>query len=61
MTPAEETAVWDFIAQGWDIESREWFQRRAKAMGFAHPLQMAVHHMWKRCVKDNPEFLRTKS
>jgi hypothetical protein len=50
--------VWQMIDQGWDIESRAWFEARAVPMGFKHPLSLAIHHLWKRCVKDNPAFLR---
>ncbi len=56
---AEIDAAWQMIEQGWDIESREELERQAATNGFKFGLAQAVHHMWKRCVKENPAFLRS--
>jgi hypothetical protein len=50
--------VWRMIEMGWDIESRAYFEETAPKMGFKHPLSQAVHHMHKRCVRENPDWLR---
>ncbi len=57
---AEINAAWQMIEQGWDIESREELERQAATNGFKFGLAQAVHHMWKRCVKENPDWLRTR-
>ena len=43
---------WQYVENGWDIESREFFEREARTNGFGSPLAMAAHHMWKRAVKE---------
>lgn len=44
----EHEAAWDFIANGWDIEDRAYFERDAPQNGFRYPLVQAIHHIWKR-------------
>lgn len=58
--PAEKplAEVWQMIEMGWSMETRAYFEQEAPKMGFKHPLSMAVHHMHKRCVRENPDFLR---
>lgn len=41
-------AAWEFIANAYDIEPREFFEREAPTNGFKHPLVMAIHYIWKR-------------
>lgn len=45
---------WTAVARGWDIEPRAYFEKEAVAMGFKSPVEMAVHHMWKRHSKEWP-------
>jgi hypothetical protein len=42
---------WTAVERGWDIEPRAYFEKEAVAMGFASPVEMAVHWMWKRHAK----------
>lgn len=44
---------WTAVKRGWDIEPREYFEREAVPMGFRSPVEMAVHHMWKRRVNED--------
>lgn len=52
---AEIDAAWFGIKNGWDIENRAYFERESKTNGFGSALAQAVHHMWKRRVKENHE------
>lgn len=45
---AERDAAWTFIANSYDIEPHEYFEREAPKNGFTHPLVQAIHHIWKR-------------
>jgi hypothetical protein len=40
------------LASGWDIEPREVFEREAPTNGFRWPICQALHHTWKRDVKE---------
>lgn len=51
---AQVEHFWTAVAHGWDIESRDYFERQAVAMGFKSPVEMAVHWMWKRHAKEWP-------
>lgn len=53
---AQIDAFWFALYHSWDIEPREYFEAEiAKGIGFSDsPMAMAVHHMWKREVKDAP-------
>lgn len=53
----EIEAFWQGVQRGWDIEPREYFEREAPKNGFKFPIAQALHHIWKRCVKENPPFL----
>ncbi len=55
---AEIDAAWFMIDKGWDIESRAELEKQAKTNGFKFGLAQAIHHLHKRCVIENPDFLR---
>lgn len=42
---------WRAVRNGWDIESREYFETKAPKTGDWSPEGMAVHYMWKREAK----------
>lgn len=48
----ELDAAWLAISRGWDIEPREYFEQEAPRNGFKYPLVQAIHHMWKRELKE---------
>lgn len=48
---------WETLEQGWDIESRSYFEEQARKNGFDSPLAMAAHYMWKREADRNGELL----
>ncbi len=50
-TETDIDSFWTAVEHGWDIEPRAYFEEKAMAMGFKSPLEMAVHHMWKRHAK----------
>jgi hypothetical protein len=39
---------WREVAQGYDIEPREFFEAEATQQGWSSPVAMALHHIWKR-------------
>ena len=39
---------WREVAQGYDIEPREFFEAEATKQGWSSPVAMAMHHIWKR-------------
>jgi hypothetical protein len=39
---------WKHLDRSYDIEPREYFEREAPATGDWSPIQMALHHVWKR-------------
>lgn len=49
---AERDAAWQAIERGWDIEPRTYFEREAPKNGFVYPLAQAMHHLWKRELKE---------
>ncbi len=54
-TPQEPDEIADFwreVERSYEIEPRAFFEREAKPMGYSSAVAMAVHHMWKRDVKD---------
>ncbi len=54
-TPQETDEVADFwreVERSYDIEPRAFFEKEAKLMGYSSAVAMAMHHMWKRDVKD---------
>lgn len=54
-TPQEPDQIADFwreVERSYDIEPRAFFEREARPMGYSSAVAMAMHHMWKRDVKD---------
>lgn len=52
---AEVDATWKAIERGWVIEPRSQFEVEALTNGFQYPLVQAIHHLWKRELKERPE------
>lgn len=43
---------WREVERSYDIEPRAFFEKEAGPTGYSSAVAMAVHHMWKRDVKD---------
>lgn len=53
-------SFWFAVENSWNIEPREYFERKAPKSGTRSPEAMAVHHMWKRECKPAPAPLPTE-